>query len=554
MNEILKRWSDAARAFFSGLSTGKKVLIGVFIGLLAVAGGIAALVSKHNPYALLYTDLTPQDSVAMAAKLGELNIPHRVSLDHKSLSVPVENLDAARMELAKAGLPGEDVVGFERFDSATFGMSSYVQRVQYIRALQGELVRSIQRLDAVKRARVHISIPPKKTFLEEQESPKASVVLELRRGKQLHPTEAKGIAHLVASAVEGLTVEQTTIVDTNGKFLHRPEEEAQEVISTKALEMQRSIEKAYEKRIVDLLSPVVGAGKIVAKVSTEIDTSRSATTEETYDPSRTVATNTVKNDEVSNGQRPNPIGIPGSRSNLPGTEVQNPPIPMATTNSEKNSQNTRYAVPKKIERTERPSGAIKRLTVAVVVDGHYRTAPDGKSETFVPRSEEELTRLRDLVATAVGYDANRRDGINITSLPMKATEITPLEEDPTSTGFDTQLFLQNLTKNGLIVLVILFFFFTVLRPFLKWAALSDMESELSLLPTTVGELEAAQQNEGILALTQKIPIFEEPEPLEKKEEEELSKRILTRMAEAPKKGVRIIQEWIEQDDPELGDS
>lgn len=164
MNEILKRWSDAARAFFSGLSTGKKVLIGVFVGLLAVAGGIAAMVSKHNPYALLYTDLTPQDSVAMATKLGELNIPHRVSLDHKSLSVPVESLDAARMELAKAGLPGEDVVGFERFDSATFGMSSYVQRVQYIRALQGELVRSIQRLDAVKRARVHISIPPKKTF------------------------------------------------------------------------------------------------------------------------------------------------------------------------------------------------------------------------------------------------------------------------------------------------------------------------------------------------------------------------------------------------------
>lgn len=543
MSDIIARWTTIAKDLFSRLSTGKKVLLGVGVALLATAAAVVGVVARHDPFTVLYTDLAPEDSQAVTKKLGELGVPYQLSDDRSTVLVPQKRLHSSRMELAKEGLPGGDVVGFERFDGATFGMSSYVQRVQFVRALQGELTRSIQRIKGVKRARVHISIPPKKTFLEEQEPPKASVVVELERGKELAKAESRGIAHLVASAVEGLDVKQVTIVDTKGRFLHRPEDVGSDTISSTLLEMQRSIESEYEKRVVDLLVPVVGAGKVIAKVTAEIDSSRVNTMEESYDADRAVPQASMKTDESSSGSRPNPIGIPGSRANLPGTEVQNPPIPMATTSSDKSSANMSYAIPRKVQRTDKPSGGIKRITVAVLVDGHY--ANGAGAGTFTPRSEEELKRLRDLVATAVGFDSQRRDSITVSSLPFRTDDIAPVEEEPPA--FDWQLFAHNLTRNGLLATVLLLFFFLVLRPFLRWAAASDVERELARLPTTVSELEAARQDQGILALAKEIPVLEDPEPLEKQEEAELTKKIVDRMTKYPKKGLRIVQEWVEED-------
>lgn len=542
MNEIFTRWLGKAKDLFTRLSTGKKVLLGVGVGLIVTAAAIVVSVSRRDPFTVLYSDLSPEDSQAVTKKLGELGVPYQVSDDRQSILVPGKSMHNTRMELAKEGLPGGDVVGFERFDGSTFGMSSYVQRVQYLRALQGELTRSIQRIKGVKRARVHLSLPPKKTFLEDQEAPKASVVVELERGRELAKAESKGIAHLVASAVEGLDVKQVTIVDTKGHFLHRPEEGTVDTVSSTLLEMQRSIETDYERRVVDLLAPVVGPGKVIAKVTAEIDSSRVNTMEESFDADRAVAQNAIKSDESSSGSRPNPIGIPGSRTNLPGTEVQNPPVPMATTSSEKNTANMSYAIPRKVQRVDKPSGSIKRITVAVLVDGTYGSSG---TEAFTPRNEEELKRLRDLVATAVGFDAQRRDSVTVSSLPFRSADLGPVEEE--APEFDWQLFAHNLTRNGILAAVLLLFFFLVLRPFLKWAASGDVERELAQLPTTVSEIEAARQDQGILALAKELPALEDPEPLEKQEESELTKKIVERMTKFPKKGLRIVQEWVEED-------
>ena len=196
--------------------------------------------------------------------LSEQNIAYRISDDSRSITVAASQVYKARMELAKEGLPGQDVVGFEKFDATTIGMSSYVQKIQYVRAIQGELTRSIQRLASVKAARVHISIPPKKVFMEEEEPPKASVILELQPGMSPSKTEVIGIANLVASAVEGLKVGQVTIVDTKGSFLHRPGDDSASNTSSSFLELQRSIESEYEKRIEEILTPVVGFGKVRA--------------------------------------------------------------------------------------------------------------------------------------------------------------------------------------------------------------------------------------------------------------------------------------------------
>jgi len=547
MNETLQRWIQGFSAYLAGLSAKKKLFIGIVGCLVLVASVITGVILNQDPYQLLYSELQAEDSKAVAKKLGEQSIPYQTSNDGGSISVPASRVAAARMELAKAGLPGQEVVGFEKFDNSTLGMSSYVQRIQYVRAVQGELTRSIERLASVRRARVHISVPPKKTFLEEEEAPKASVMLELRQGQVPSKGEINGIAHLVASAVEGLKVNEVTIVDTQGNFLHRPEDENAQGLSSSLLEMERGIESEYEKRVVELLTPIVGFGKIRAKVTAEMDPSRVNTTEETYDPEKTVVRNALKNDESSQGSRPNPIGIPGSRSNLPGAEAQNPQVPEAHTASEHNIENKNYAIPKKIQTVDKPSGSIKRLSVAVVVDGYYaKGAGKNDAQVFTPRSEEELKRLQEIVGNAVGYDSQRRDSINITSLPFKVTDLSPTEEVPPA-GLNTQEFVHQLIRNGLIALVVLLFFMLVVRPFLKWATLSDVQKEINLLPKTIAELESARRDDGVLSLTKAASVLEESEPLDKKEEEDLKKRIVDRLTETPRKGFRIVQDWLDDD-------
>lgn len=545
MPETIQRILGQIREFLNGLSTGKKLALASVVSLVLVGGAVLAVVLSQNPYRVLYSDLETDEMRAVVQQLGSSDIPHRVSPSNETVLVPESMVDQARMELAKVGLPGQDVVGFEKFDGTTLGMSSYVQRIQYVRAIQGELTRSIERLDSVKRARVHISIPPKKTFLEDSDPPKASIVLELRRGQKPTKSEINGIAHLVASAVEGLKVKQISIVNTAGTFLHQPgNEDAESGKSTALLELQRSIERDYEKRVQDILTPIVGAGKVRAKVTVDIDPSRVNTTEETFNPDLATPRTAVRNEETITGSRPNPIGIPGSRSNLPGAEVQNPPVPRATTNTSKVVQNQNFAVPRKITVMSRPSGSIQRMTVAVVVDGNYLEI-DGGGREFEPRPDEELNRLRDLVANSIGFDEGRRDSITITSMPFTGSEFDmPPEVVAPVVWWKKPQFQQNALRNGLLGLVALLFFFLVVRPFLKWTAPHTDSPEVFATPRTVAELEGGTSGRPALSAAEEL--LAGSEPLEKKEEEELKDRILKKLESAPGKGLRIVQDWLEE--------
>ena len=587
MNERLNEFLEKMKSLYGSLSPKKKMALGV-TAILAVVGIMATtIVMKHDPQQLLYSDLHQEDAKAIAKKLSEQNIAYRVSDDSRTISVAQSQVYKARMELAKEGLPGQDVVGFEKFDATSIGMSSYVQRIQYIRAIQGELTRSIQRLASVKTARVHISIPPKKVFMEEEEPPKASVILELKPGMSPTKIEVNGIANLVASAVEGLKVGQVTIVDTKGNFLHRPGDESAPSLSSSFLELQRSIEAEYEKRVEEILTPVVGFGKVRAKVTAEIDPSRVNTTEETYDSEKAVPRQTLKTEETISGSRPNPVGIPGSRSNLPGAEAQNPQIPLASSNTEKSTNNTSYAIPKKVQVVDKPSGNIKRMTVAVVVDGYYtKGAAPNSPDVFSPRPEAELKRLQDLVANAVGFDQERRDSITISSLPFSNIEVTEPIETP-KPWYDLKELSEHGIRNGMIALVVMMFFFLILRPFLKWTVASEEPSKGSdsvpdILPKTVSELESVVRAEALppaMAVNEGVTEFsvfsnDAPETSqenitlsenktsgssndpnnegfpssmdEKAVEEELKAKILERLQNSPKKGFRIVQEWLDE--------
>lgn len=549
MNETLKRYLLQLRAYFEKLSPQKRWGVAAIAVLVFTAAATGIVIWKQDPYQILYTDLQGEDARAVDKKLSEQGVPHITADEGATVSVPASQVANARMQLAKAGLPGQDVVGFEKFDGSTLGMSSYVQRIQYVRAIQGELTRSIQRLASVKRARVHISVPPKKTFLEDEEPPKASVVLELRPGQMPSKNETQGIAHLVASAVEGLKVNQVTIVDTKGSFLHRPEDAGAPGVSSALLELQRNIETEYEKRVEDLLTPVVGVGKVRAKVTAEVDASRTNTTEETYDAEKAVAKNVIKNDEISSGSRPNPIGIPGSRSNLPGAEpAQNPSVVTSTNSNEKNMSNTSFSIPRKISIVDKPSGNIKRLTVAVVVDGNYTKGTNGQ-EVFAPRSEEELKRIQDLVSNAVGFDSQRRDSVFVNSMPFRTNDIAPPgAEDTLAPWYQKEEFVSQLMRNALLGTIILLFFLLVLRPFLKWILVPDVGGELnSTYPRTVAEIEASQRADGMAALGKTLPAIDQGEPIDKMEEEDLKAKILERFEKVPKKGLRIVQDWIEDE-------
>lgn len=586
MNERINDFLEKLKNFYSSLSPKKKMALGITSAAAVIGVMAATVVMKHDPQQVLYSDLHQEDAKAIAKKLSEQNIPYRVSDDSRMITVAQSQVYKARMELAKEGLPGQDVVGFEKFDATSIGMSSYVQRIQYVRAIQGELTRSIQRLASVKTARVHISIPPKKVFMEEEEPPKASVILELKPGMSPTKIEVNGIANLVASAVEGLKVNQVTIVDTKGNFLHRPGDESAPSLSSSFLELQRSIEAEYEKRVEEILTPVVGFGKVRAKVTAEIDPSRVNTTEETYDSEKAVPRQTLKTEEVVSGSRPNPVGIPGSRSNLPGAEAQNPQIPLASSNTEKSTNNTSYAIPKKVQVVDKPSGNIKRMTVAVVVDGYYtKGAAPNSPDVFSPRPEAELKRLQDLVANAVGFDQERRDSITISSLPFSNIEVTEPQETP-KPWYDLKDLSQHGIRNGMIALVVMMFFFLVLRPFLKWTTATtepQKESDVpDILPKTVSELESVVRaealpagmaaNEGVTEFSvfsndnlepsqENITLSQNddsgfkndenvngvPLPMDEKAvEEDLRMKILEKLQNSPKKGFRIVQEWLDE--------
>ncbi len=549
------------RQVLLGLSLGKRVALATFVALLAGALTFSSHVLRQDPMQPLYTDLQSEDLRNILRVLGEKNIPYEVSSDQKSVSTPKSMVATARMELAKKGLPEQATVGFEKFDHSTLGMSNYVQRIQYVRALQGELIRSIDRLDAVKSSRVHISIPPKKTFLEDDTPPKASVVIEMRNGKRLSKQEIAAISHLVASAVEGLTVSRVAILDTKGRFLHSPEDSNDAAVSAAMLDEERSLETDYEKRIEELLTPVVGYGKVRAKVAVQMDLSRKNSTEETYDADKSAVENVQKQDESSSGTRPNAGGVVGSRSNVPGQNgTATSPLPSTTTSTSRSTKNTRYAIPKKVQVVDVPSGGIKRLTVSVLVDGHYTEAPavatpsgtktpqskttPSAKPSFTPLSEDEMNRIKEIVQNAVGFDAERRDSITVTCLPFQNLETGEdgIEKHPWWEGS-----LGVVLKNSVLGLLFALFFFGMIRPFLKWFVTKETEKQLTVLPKTVDEIAIARQDQSIRALAKAANLFDVTQTIEKHETDDLKKRIEERLGQVPAKGGRIIQDWVDED-------
>ncbi|MGB9715114.1 MAG: flagellar basal-body MS-ring/collar protein FliF [Thermodesulfovibrionales bacterium] len=479
----------------------KKILL-----LVVIASVITSLILffawvQRADYQILYSNLTEEDAASIIQKLKELKVPYKTSSG--TVMVPSDKVYDVRLQLASQGLPQGGGVGFELFDKTSFTMTDFVQKLNYRRALQGELARTIRSLSEVDQCRVHLAVPEKSLFMTEEERPKASVLVKLKQGRSLSQSQVQGIVHLVSSSVEGLDPKDVAVVDSRGEMLTSAMEGSFGITNTQR-EYQQNIEKDLENRIIGILEPVVGRGKVKAKVSAEIDFTKIEKTEEKFDPDSQVARSEQKIvEKTTNG---NKGGVPGVSSNLPAKPAT--PTSLSQMQSEKKSETINYEISKVTSHIINPSGEIKRQSAVVLVDGTY-TAQQGSTEKkYTPRTSEEISQFEDMVKKAIGFKAERGDEVRVVNMPFETT----LQEDLSEPKREVIPYLIRLAKYivPLIALVLVFLF--VIKPLMKALTSSPLTQSAQLsLPKTVSEIERTMEIEkrpgvdGFIEWTKKNP-------------------------------------------------
>ena len=391
----------------------------------------------------LYTNLSMEDASQMVVELEALGATYQVSPDGKQVMVPSGDVSRLRLALAQKGLPSQgSVVGYEIFDKTdSLGTSNFVHNINLIRALEGELARTITSFESIAAARVHLVIPKPQLFSKDKVDPTASVVLTMRSRGMPTKEEVSAVTHLVSTAVPGLKPSNVTIVDNTGKLLAKGGESDEESgVSGAATDFKSSYENKLKKMIENLLEQSVGVGRVQAQVTAEIDFDRIITNSEKYDPDGQVARSVQTTEAIEkSSEKSAGGGNVGVAENLPDAESGSGGGGAADNSIEKVDETTNYEISKTVVSHVKESGNIKKLSIAVLVDGKYQSeepkegVEPSTAKTYVPRSDEELAQLRALVESAVGFDAQRGDTINIVNMQFSrdiddfAPEESPFE-------------------------------------------------------------------------------------------------------------------------------
>ena len=465
-----KSLPDTILENFQALTMAQRVGLVVVLALGIAVIPVLALMGKEPDMGVLFANLEREDVQGIVANLDQQGIPYQISESGDSIQVPNEKVHELRLQMATEGLPEAGGVGFEIFDRSGLGVTQFVQKMNYRRALQGELARTISQIREVERARVHLVIPERRLFSSEQEVARAAVVLTLRRGAALTQSQVQGVTHLVSSSVEGLGPDQITVVDNDGQVLSNPKERSETQLSTSQVEMQRGVERDLEQRVQSMLDQVLGRNKSVVRVSSVLDFRHVEVTEETYDPESQVVRSENRSQEKVTEDKLQQGGVPGVQSNVPndgGSAGGARPK-----EAKRKNETLNYELNRKVSKIVEPTGAIKRLSVAVLVDGTYSQAEDGAeiddesepSMTYVPRSEEEMSKLVDIVKKAVGFSDERGDQIEVVNTPFEAT---PLKDGDEHVATVVQSFLATwggVIKPAVFLLLGLLVLLFVVRP------------------------------------------------------------------------------------------
>ena len=426
------------------------------LAALLVAGVAAAFFYSSQPdYRVLFSNLSDKDGGAIVAQLTGMNVPYKYTEGGGAIMIPADRVHDVRLKLATQGLPKGSVSGFEIMEGSKFGITQFQERVNYQRALEGELTRSIQGLSAVQSARVHLALPNQNGFFREQQKPSASVLLTLYPGRVLDRTQIAGIVHLVASSIPEMLPSAVSVLDDSGKLLSQTPDGKDSPIDLQQLMFQQQMEKQYTQRILDILEPVVGKGNVKAQVTAELDFSQTESTTEQHNPNQGQAPSAVRSQQVveSTGeQKPiPPTGVPGATSNQPPQQNQAPinnnaaPTLQAANGTQKSDfmaipgskreSVTNYEVDKTVRVTRSSTGSVKRMTAAVVVN-YLPVASATPGEPAVPQAlpAEQQAQMLALVRETIGFNADRGDSVNLMNapfhVPQASTEDLPLWRQP----------------------------------------------------------------------------------------------------------------------------
>jgi flagellar M-ring protein FliF len=433
----------------------KLALLSVLALCVAIISGMV-MWSQKVDYQVLFSNITQEDAGQVIAKLKDMKVSYQV--EGNAISVPSEKVYELRLELASQGIPQGGGIGFEIFDKNQFGVTEFVQRLNYVRALQGELARTVRQLAEVDQARVHIAIPEKTIFADKEERPTASVVLKLKAGRALNQGQVGGIVHLVASSVEGLPPQNVTVIDNMGNLLSRPSDGNDMVADAKQLEYQKGVDREYESKLQTMLEGIVGRGKAIVRVSTKLDFSKVERTEEKFDPDTIAVKTETRSQEKTVGSAQG--GVPGVASNQPGQQPA--PAAASPSASQKTTESISYEVSRVVSKIVEARGVVKSISVAVLVDGTYQKGQGAQKGAFVARNEQEMKKYDDIVKAAIGFDKGRGDQVIVENVPFD----TPFEEI-VAEKTDYIRMVMSLLKYIIPIGVVLLLFMLVIKPLLK---------------------------------------------------------------------------------------
>jgi flagellar M-ring protein FliF len=466
MPEAIQRLLGQFRTLWAGLTWPQR------LGIFGSCGLVTALLlgiiiwGNRPDLTTLYANLNPTDAGMIVEQLKSGRVSYAITDNGTRILVPASQVYETRLKLAAAGLPQGGGVGFELFDRSNFGATDFVQKLNYQRALQGELARTIGQIREVQQARVHIAIPQPTIYSDREKPVTASVVLSLQPGARMNAEQVRAIVHLVSASVEGLDADRVTVIDSAGRILSQRSDRGAVAGTTSQFEYQTGVEAELQHRVQSMLEEVLGPGKSSVRVAAQLEFSHGERTEERIDPNSVVKSES-RSTESSKSSSTRPAGVPGTTSNV-GTPA--PIVPGTTTTSEsaKEQESTQYEVGRVVERRTLVAGEVKRLSVAVLVDPPYKTVKtaDGTEQKVpTPRPQAELEKLRSLVMKAVGFNAARGDEVEVVELAFDTSALD--RERVAAEQAERTAFWWSLVRPAGIALLVLVLLLFGLRPLLR---------------------------------------------------------------------------------------
>jgi flagellar M-ring protein FliF len=564
---------EQLKTFFTRYTLQQKLALAGSAALVLVMLWVMVFFMNRVEYQTLYADLDPQEAQGIVTKLQEMRVAYELGPDGTTIRVAADKLSEVRIQMASQGLPETGRIGFEIFDRTNFGLTNFQEQVNYQRALEGELARSIMTLSEIQAARVHLVLAKESLFQSADEHTKASVILRFKKGRNLSPSAAQGIINVVASSVKGLTPERVVLIDYRGKVLSR-NETGEGALSAQQLDARQKFETELTSKIVQILEPAVGQGKVRPQVSVAMNFQQVEETVEQYDPQASVI-RSRQSQEERQPRNERSSGIPGPRGTVanpaaaaPGTPAapgapaaapDQPAPPAVPDNLLRQNETINYEVSKSVRHVVNPVGKVDRLSVAVIIDNHTKVTTDAEGkqqQASEPRKEDEMKKYRELVSAAIGFNPQRGDQLTLENISFEGE--TELVEAPNMVEQYAPLIMTGLRYMIIpVVFILLYLFF--LRPvqksvFTNWAPAGTPLPPRTLprlpggvqTPMTVKQLEA-QLNGGAplgmddYAHTPERELLPLPSPSKM---DMIRKRVVEHASEDPETVARLVRIWL----------